>query len=131
MSITETSIPDGLCVCLVDGEVGARHARQLLLRSRNYEVRSYATSVALLADLRSRACRCVVMDTQLDGNKGALSLLYELRSTGWRGHAILLDGRDLDPHCVLEAERHGDRIMARNIGDDTLLAAIAASIKDN
>ncbi|MDM7957944.1 response regulator [Blastomonas sp.] len=131
MSNTETYPLKTACVSLVDGDAAIRHARQLLLRSMNYDVRSYATSAALLADQRSRECRCVVLDTQLTGNGDELALLHELRITGWTGHAILLDGAGLDPEYVHAVERHGDRIMARTVGDETLLAAIAASINHN
>ena len=131
MSIKHVNPLKNECISLVDGDAAVRHARQLLLRSRHYDVRSYATSVALLADQRSRECRCVVLDTRLNGNSDGLALLQELRSTGWTGHAILLDGDDLKPEYVLEVERQGDRIMARNVGDETLFAAIAALIDDD
>lgn len=131
MSIKHVNPLKNECISLVDGDAAVRHARQLLLRSRHYDVRSYATSVALLADQRSRECSCVVLDTRLNGNSDGLALLQELRSTGWTGHAILLDGDDLKPEYVLEVERQGDRIMARNVGDETLFAAIAALIDDD
>ena len=64
----------------------------------------------------------------MNGNGDGLAVLHELRSTGWNGHAILLDDDGLDPEYGRAVERQGDRIMARTVGDETLIAAIAASI---
>lgn len=114
-------------VSLVDGEATVRHARQLMLRSENYEVRSYVTCSALLADPRSRDFPCIVLDVELNDDEG-IQLLREMRATGWRGHAILLDGQDRDSDYVREAEQNGDRVMERTVGDGSLIAAISASV---
>jgi FixJ family two-component response regulator len=118
---------EGAGVSLVDGDSQIRHARQIMLRSENYEVRSYPTCAALLADPRSRDFPCIVVDVDMQGVDG-LGLLREMRASGWRGKAIVLDG--LGPHGALarEAERNGDRVFERHIGDRPLVAAIAASI---
>lgn len=114
-------------VSLVDGDSTIRHARQLMLRSEDYDVRSYATCAALLADPRSRDYPCIILDLEMEDVDG-LALLREMRGSGWRGKAILLDGLDPGSAMLIEAERHGDTLFARNIGNRALLAAIASSI---
>ena len=118
---------EAIGVSLVSGEASVRHARQLMLRSENYDVRSYATCAALLADPRSRDFACIVLDIETNDHDG-VNLLREMRATGWRGRAILLDGHDPHGDYVREAEKHGDRVMERSIGDSSLVAAISASV---
>ena len=115
-------------VSLVDGEPSVRRARQLMLRSENYEVRSYATCVALLADPRSRQYRCIVVDVHMAEVDG-IDLLRAMRASGWRGMGILLDGIAPGSGLMHDAERHGDRVLERNIADGPLVLAISASIE--
>jgi hypothetical protein len=125
---------DGIGVSLVDGDPVIRRARQIMLVSERYDVRSYATCAALLADPRSRDVSCIVIDVVGDGKdgggeeSGGMAALHAMRASCWRGKAILLDsGRPL-PALIHAAERHGDRILDRATGDAPLLTAIAASI---
>jgi len=128
MTIEEqTPQGEGAGVSLVDGDSKIRHARQIMLRSENYEVRSYPTCAALLADPRSRDFPCIVVDVEMDEVDG-LGLLRQMRASGWRGKAILLDGLDPKGALAHEAERNGDQVFERDIGDRPLVAAIAASI---
>ena len=53
-------------VSLVDGDSTVRHARQLMLRAEDYDVRSYATCAALLADPRSRDYQCIILDLEME-----------------------------------------------------------------
>lgn len=114
-------------VSLVDGDSGIRHARQIMLRSEKYDVRSYPTCAALLADPRSRDYACIVVDVKMQEVDG-LGVLRQMRASGWHGNAILLDGLDLDGELAREAKQHGDEVFDRHIGDRPLVAAIAASV---
>jgi FixJ family two-component response regulator len=96
-----------------------------MLRSENYDVRSYSTCAALLADPASREYPCIVLDIGLPDIDGA-GFLREMRATGWHGKAILLDNLDRDTALTREADQHGDRIFDRAIGDRSLIVAIAA-----
>lgn len=128
MNISEPAATvEAIGVSLVDGDATVRHARQLMLRSENYDVRSYATRSALLADPRSRDFPCIVLDIE-PNDPVATAMLREMRATGWRGRAILLDGQESDDDYVREAERHGDRVMPGTTGDSSLIAAISASV---
>jgi FixJ family two-component response regulator len=124
---TKPSSRQMIGVSLVDGDSAIRHARQLMLRSEDYDVRSYATCAALLADPRSRDYPCIILDLEMEDIDGP-ALLREMRASGWRGKAILLDGLDPGSPMLFEAARHGDAVLARNVGDRALLTAIEASI---
>ena len=118
---------DGIGVSLVDGDPAIRRARQIMLLSEHYDVRSYASGAALLADPRSRDVPCIVVD--VEGTEGTgMATLQAMRASGWRGKAILLDGTAPPPALIHAAERYGDRILDRTAGDAPLLTAIAASI---
>jgi FixJ family two-component response regulator len=125
----ETSAAPGenIGVSLVDGDPTIRHARQIMLRSQSYDVRSYATCAAMLADPRSRNYRCIVVDIHMPEIDG-VGLLREMRATGWRGKGILLDGLDPGSELMRAAERHGDKVYERMIADGALVAAIDASV---
>lgn len=118
---------DRVGVSLVGGDSTLRHARQIMLRSENYDARSYATFAALLADPRTRDCPCIILDIASDDIDG-VALLDEMRATGWRGKAILLEGPEPAGALRDDGEGHGDTIFAREIGDWTLITAIEASI---
>lgn len=125
---TRPSSRQTIGVSLVDGDSAIRHARQLMLRSEHYDVRSYATCAALLADPRSRDHPCIILDLEMENIDGP-ALLRGMRASGWRGKAILLDGLGPGSAMLIETERQGDTVLARNISDRALLGAIEASIE--
>ena len=110
-------------VSLVDGDSEVRHARQLMLRSEDYEVRSYPTASALLADPRSREYLCIILDIDMGGIDGS-GLLSAMRASGWCGNAIILDSSVAGSPLGREAGGNGDRVFNRNISDRALIAAI-------
>ena len=124
----ERSLPaEGFGVALVDGDNSVRHARQLLLRSENYDVRSYPTCAALLADPRSRESSCIVIDTDARDGEG-INLLRQMRASGWHGRAILLGRSCPDGDTASDATLNGDQFFQRTLADQPLLKAIALSM---
>ena len=113
-------------VALVDRNSVVRHQRQLLLRSEDYDVHSYATSAALLADIRVNMQVRMVVDVSIRDGDG-LSFLRAIRASGRRGRAILLDGADPDESMGREAWHNGDHSLDSKIPDRPLLMAIDAS----
>lgn len=113
-------------VSLVNGDSATRHARQIMLRSLGYNVRSYATCVALLTDPRPRDQQCIIIDIDTPKVDG-IDLLRAMRAGGWRGKGILLARIPPESEVVREAERHGDKVLDHAIGDGRLIAAIATS----
>ena len=123
---SDPATAERVSVSLVDGDADVRHARQLMLRSENYDVTSYASCAGLLADPRSRGDACIVVDVKMRDGDG-LTFLREMRASGWHGQAILLDGEDLTGKLAREASLHGDQVHHRDIGDRQLALAVAAS----
>lgn len=115
-------------VALVDGDPTIRRARQIMLRSEGYQVRSYSTSAALLGDPASRDYPCIVLDAGVNGID-ALDLIRQMRATDWRGTAILLAVFDPKGVLALEAAAHGDLFFPDAVGDRTLTTAIEATTR--
>lgn len=119
--------PKNVTVSLVDGDPAIRHERQLMLRSMEYDVHSYSTCAALLADPKSTGNDCIILSVRMpDGD--ALNVLRRLRKKGWRGHAILLDGDDPTGTFAQETCVNGDMFFGRGIGDHQLALAVATSV---
>ena len=116
---------ESIGISLVGGDATIRHARQIMLRSESYDVRAYATCAALLADPRSRGCQCIIVHIDMTDGEGT-AILREMRDTGWRGRAILLDGIKPGNPLIRAAELNGDKVLERTIPDGPLLAAISA-----
>jgi FixJ family two-component response regulator len=127
-SLIITQSCENIRVSLVDGDPTIRRARQIMLRSEQYDVRSYSTCAALLADPVSRDYPCIVLDVGMHGISG-LDVLRQMRATGWWGTGILLDQDFPNEALSQEAHRHGDRVFDHGIGDRALIAAIAASVE--
>lgn len=76
-------------VLLVEDDPSVRRSLQLLLEGEGYRVRAFATAAALLADSSLSGSVCLITDYRL-GEQDGISLLRNLRQTGWSGPAILM-----------------------------------------
>lgn len=76
---------------LVEDDPGVRRSLQLLLRGRGFDVRAYASGLALLADPTALGAVCLVADYRMPEIDGLL-ILRRLREMGWRGQALLITG---------------------------------------
>ncbi len=74
---------------LVEDDVGVRRSLQLLLHGRGFEVRAYASGLALLADPTVLDAVCLVADYRMPEIDGLL-ILTRLREMGWRGEALMI-----------------------------------------
>lgn len=76
-------------VLLAEDDPAVRRSLQLLLHGQGYDVRSYASGSALLADPKARGAACFVADYKMPGMDGVETIMA-LRGEGWTGPAILL-----------------------------------------
>ena len=95
------SVKQAPCVLLVDDNLAVRRAIKLLLQTCHYEVREYSRATDLLSDKRGRTGCCLITDYWMPKING-LELLQRLRTTGWRGPAILITGH-LEPDLAQRA----------------------------
>jgi FixJ family two-component response regulator len=92
-------------ITLVDDDPGVRRSVQLLLQARGYDIRSYASSKALLADPLAMGAACLVTDYLMPEVDG-IGVLHALRNNGWKGPAILVSAYH-SPRLVEQAMREG------------------------
>jgi FixJ family two-component response regulator len=117
---------DPIWLALVDGAPALRHARQLMLRSKQLDVRAYATCAALLADPLALLSACVIADIEMSEMSG-VQLLQAMRRAGWTGAAILL--ADAGSSDLVPANDHNiTATLPKTLSDDTLLKAIRSAI---
>jgi FixJ family two-component response regulator len=76
-------------VLLAEDDPAVRRSLQLLLHGQGYDVRSYASGSALLADPKARNAVCFVADYRMPGMDG-VETFVALRGDGWMGPAVLL-----------------------------------------
>lgn len=111
-------------IVLVDDDPGVRRSIQFLLQANGYDVRSYASASALLADPATRTAACFVTDyrmTEMDG----LTLLRALRADGWRGPAILVTAYH-SPDLAKRALAEGfSSVIEKPLREHVLLDAVA------
>lgn len=77
---------------LVEDDAAVRRSLQLLLQTKGFDVRAYASGHRLLADASADSAVGFIADYRLDG-LGALDgldVLAGLRARGWRKPAILI-----------------------------------------
>lgn len=97
-----------------------------MLRSKQLDVRAYATCAALLADPLALRSACVVADVEMSEMSG-VELLQAMRKAGWAGAAILL--ADAGSRGLVAANDHGMiATLPKTLSDDTLLEAIRSAI---
>lgn len=111
-------------ILLVEDEPGVRRSLQLLLHAQGYEIRSYASSEALIADPSTDEAICLVADYRMPGMDG-LAVLRALRARGWQRPAILITAFG-SPTLVAQALKEGfSAIVEKPLREHALADAIA------
>lgn len=110
-------------ILLSDDDSLVRRARQLLLRSRGFDVRAYTSGTALLLDDEAHTGDCLVVDYRMPDIDG-ISLLKRLRAAGWRGPAILLTTHYGDSLAEQARAAGFSEVLEKPLRDKILLNAI-------
>ncbi|ALL12322.1 response regulator [Caulobacter henricii] len=84
-----SKLEDRARLLLVEDDAGVRRSLQLLLHGRGFEVRAYASGLALLADPTALGAVCLVADYRMPDIDGVL-ILKRLRALGWDGEALMI-----------------------------------------
>jgi FixJ family two-component response regulator len=96
--------------------------------AENFEVRSYATCQALLADPLALRSACVVADADM-GDVSGPELLHAMRKAGWRGSAILLADRMPSELTDAANDERFRTMLPKALGNRPLLEAVRAVIR--
>ena len=111
-------------ILLSDDDAAVRRSLQLLLRSRGYDVLAYITGTALLFDAHTQSADCLIVDYSMPDIDG-ISMLKSLRSTGWRGAAILITAYYTDSLAKIARDAGFAAVLEKPLGDHVLLRTIA------
>jgi FixJ family two-component response regulator len=106
-------------VLLVEDDAAVRRSLQLLLVAQGYDVRAYPSAAGLAQDPQALSADCLVADLVIrDGN--AVTLLSDLRGSGFEGPAILISGHLTNEWAERALASGYAATFAKPIGDSVL-----------
>ena len=114
-------------ILLSDDDAAVRRSLQLLLRSNGYEVMAYTTGNALLLDANKRSGDCLIVDCSVSDIDG-IAMLKRLRSSGWRGSAILITAYYADLLAISARDAGFVKVLEKPLNDQILLRTIARAL---
>jgi FixJ family two-component response regulator len=117
-------------VFLVDDDASVLTALSRLLRTRGYEVQSFASSQAFLAKHDASIPGCAVFDVSMPGLDG-LELQQALTTGGSPRPVVFLTGKGDIPTSVRAMRAGAIDFLTKPVRDADLLAAIARARKDD
>jgi FixJ family two-component response regulator len=115
-----------LTVAVVDDELPIRRALTRLLRSADYQVRSYGSGVEFLAAREASEPACLVLDIRMQGLTG-FDVQARLKELNIALPIVFITALD-DPHDIEKARQSGAVALLRKpFGDHEFLAAVSAA----
>lgn len=116
--------PNRRRVLLVEDDAAVRRSLQLLLVAQGYDVRAYPSAAGLARDPEALRADCLVADLMIpDGN--AVTLLSDLRGSGWHGQAILISGHLTNEWAERALANGYAAAFSKPIGDHVLISCLA------
>ena len=110
-------------ILLVEDDDAVRRSLLLLLRSRGYDVRGYASARGLATDPSALSCALLIADLLMP-QTDAVALLAELRGASWEGRSIVISGH-LDPRWCTRALAAGyEVVLPKPISESVLVRAV-------
>ena len=124
MATREADDPKPRRVLLVEDDAAVRRSLQLLLVGQGYDVRAYPGAAGLAQDPEAMRADCLVADLLIpDGN--AITLLSDLRRSGWKGQAVLISGHLTNEWSERALANGYVAAFAKPIGDAVLTKCLA------
>ena len=117
-------------VFLVDDDAGVLKALSRLLRARSYEIRSFTSPQAFLADHDASIPGCAVFDVSMPDLDG-LELQQALTAGGSQRPVIFLTGKGNIPTSVRAMRAGAIDFLTKPVSDADLLGAIARAEKED
>jgi FixJ family two-component response regulator len=115
-------------IFLVDDDAGVLKALSRLLQAREYEVQSFTSPQAFLANHDTTIPGCAVLDVSMPDLDG-LALQRALTAEGSQRPVIFLTGKGDIPTSVRAMRAGAIDFLTKPVNDDDLLAAIAHAEK--
>ncbi len=109
---------------LIDEDASVRRDLQLMLQGKGYQVLSFASASAALADPASVAITHVVVDYSMPCCDGIESL-RTLQSRGWHGVAVLITASFSEPLREQALAAGFAEVLSKPVRDDALLEELA------
>jgi two-component system response regulator FixJ len=124
MAIQVADVANRRRVLVVEDDAAVRRSLQLLLVAQGYDVRAYPSAAGLAQDPEALRADCLVADLMMpDGN--AVTLLTDLRSSGWKGQAVLISGHLTNEWAERALAQGYAAAFAKPIGDAVLTKCLA------
>jgi two-component system, LuxR family, response regulator FixJ len=116
-------------ICIVDDDESLADSLKSLLETFGYDVQSYNSGAAFLADDRRRATGCLVIDQYMPGMDG-LDVVDRLQKQGGRMPTILISGR-LDTKTRERAASLGvNSVLEKPFSADHLVDVIRTALRE-
>lgn len=120
-------MPSSPIVHVIDDDDAVRDALAFLLKTAQFDVRTYETARAFLESTQDLSCGCVVTDVRMPEMSG-IDLLRRLRESGSDMPVIIITGHGDIPLAV-EAMKFGAAdFFEKPYDDDALLAAVRSAL---
>lgn len=114
-------------VCVVDDDPDARDSLHTLLRSADYNVRSFASPDEFLACDAADTAACLILDVNL-GNASGLDFQQELIDSDTRVPVILISGFGDVPKTVRGMKAGAVTFLTKPFEEDAMLSAIDEAV---
>ncbi len=121
--------PTAYCIGLVDDDAAIRRALTRLLESEEFEVRTWDSAAALLADPKWTAPDCLIVDVAMPGMDG-LELQSKLATRPGCPPLIFLTGKGNVPMAVRAMQAGAVNFLTKPVSDEILFAAIQSALAD-
>jgi FixJ family two-component response regulator len=125
---TALNTADAVCIAVVDDDPAILRSLGRLLRTRGFDVRTYETAAALLAEVATLRPSCIIADLLMPGING-LEFQQALSDAGLAFPLVFITGRG-DIRSSVLAMRHGAvDFLAKPFGKDELFDAIDRALE--
>ncbi|MDE2016320.1 MAG: response regulator [Hyphomicrobiales bacterium] len=114
-------------IFILEDDEAVRDSLRLLLESRAYEVRAFATGEDFLARAELAAGDCVVLDYDLPGVDG-VAVLARLRERGFAKPVVFVSGRADGDVRAAAARLDARAFFDKPVPSEALLAALAEAV---
>lgn len=110
-------------IVLIEDDDAVRRSLHLLLAAHGYDVLAFPGTAGIAKEQAALGADCLVVDLLIPDGDG-LSLLQDMRSTGWNGPAILISGHLTDELVARALEQGYALALPKPIGELVLVNAI-------